>query len=126
VNQPSLDRLNQCHPDLIKLMLRVDQIYPIQVICGFRGEKDQNIAFENKKSKLKFPNSKHNYSPSLAVDVVPDPDRNTKTISWMDLMAFEIMCLAIELVADDLEIKIRLGRDFTFKDWPHVELINKK
>ena len=123
MNQASHDKLKECHPDLVRLMLRVDQIYPIHVICGFRGEKDQNHAFENKKSKLQYPNSKHNKRPSLAVDVVPDPDRNAKTISWVDLMAFEIMCLAIESVADDLKIKIRLGRDFSFKDWPHVELV---
>jgi peptidoglycan LD-endopeptidase CwlK len=122
MNTASLERLKQCHPDLIKLIMRVDEIYPVHVICGYRNEEDQNRAFAEKRSKLKFPNSKHNKKPSLAVDVVPDPDRNPKTISWVDLKAFQIMTYAIESVADDLGIKIKLGRDFSFKDWPHVEL----
>jgi len=123
MNADSLKRLKECHPDLVKLMLRVDEIYPIHVICGYRGEADQNKAFLEKRSKLKFPNSKHNKKPSHAVDLVPDPDRNPKTLSWNDIKAFEIMTHAIESVADDMDIKIRLGRDFSFKDWPHIELI---
>ena len=122
MNTDSLNRLKTCHPDLIKLILRVDEIYPVHVICGHRGKEDQDKAFKDKKSKLKFPESKHNKSPSLAVDIVPDPDRNPKTISWVDLDAFEIMLLAVESIADDYKIKIRLGRDFSFKDFPHIEL----
>ena len=122
MNTDSLNRLKTCHPDLIKLILRVDEIYPVHVICGYRGKEDQDKAFKDKKSKLKFPESKHNKSPSLAVDIVPDPDRNPKTISWVDLDAFEIMLLAVESIADDYKIKIRLGRDFSFKDFPHIEL----
>jgi len=102
--------------------MAVDEIYPIQCICGERNEKDQNEAFSQKKSKLKYPNSKHNKSPSTAGDFVPDPDRNPKTISWVDLKEFEIMCLAFESFAEKYEIKIKLGRDFSFKDWPHIEL----
>lgn len=119
----SLAKLKTCHPNLVKLMLRVDEIYPIHVICGERGKEEQDKAFEEKKSKLKYPESKHNKRPSLAVDVVPDPDRSAKTISWADLLPFEIMCLAIESAADELDINVRLGRDFDFKDYPHVELI---
>ena len=119
----SLSKLKECHPNLIKLINHVDTYYPVQVICGHRNEADQNKAFAEKKSKLKWPKSKHNKKPSLAVDVVPDPDRSPKTIDWTDLKEFEVMCLAIEAAADDLDIKIRLGRDFKFKDWPHVELL---
>lgn len=123
MNSKSLDRLRECHPDLIKLILRLDEVYPVHVVCGHRGKEDQDKAFAEKKSKLKFPDSKHNKTPSLAVDIVPDPDRDPKTISWIDLKAFEIMCLAVESIADEMNIKIRLGRDFKFKDFPHVELI---
>lgn len=120
----SLSKLKECHPDLIKLIMAVDALYPVQVICGHRGKEDQDKAFAEKKSKLKFPESKHNKKPSLAVDVVPDPDQNPKTISWVDLKEFEIMCYTLESKADELGIKIRLGRDFSFKDFPHVELVS--
>ena len=124
MNTDSLNRLKSCHPDLIKLIMRLDEIYPVHVTCGYRGKEDQDKAFKEKKSKLKFPDSKHNKTPSLAVDIVPDPDRNPKTISWTDLKPFEIMCLAVESIADEQGLKIRLGRDFKFKDFPHVELVN--
>lgn len=120
----SFQKLKECHPDLIKLVMAVDLHYPIQVICGHRNEADQNKAFEEKRSKLKFPESKHNKTPSMAVDCVPDPDQNPKTISWVDLKEFELMCLVFESKADELGIKIRLGRDFHFKDFPHIELVS--
>jgi peptidoglycan L-alanyl-D-glutamate endopeptidase CwlK len=123
MNQASLEKLKTCHKDLQRLIRRVDEIYPVHVICGYRGEEAQNDAFSNGKSQKKYPESKHNKTPSLAVDVVPDPDRDPKTLSWVDLKQYEIMCLAIESAADELKIKIRLGRDFKMKDWPHVELV---
>lgn len=123
MNKKSIEKLNTCHPDIIRLVQAVDEVYPIQCICGHRGEKDQNAAFAGKFSKLKFPNSKHNKTPSLAADLVPDPDRNPATIDWGDIKSFELMCLTIEQKADELGIKIRLGRDFKFKDYPHLELI---
>jgi peptidoglycan L-alanyl-D-glutamate endopeptidase CwlK len=120
MNTKSMNRLKECHPDLIKLILKVDEIYSVHVICGHRNEADQNKAFDEKKSQLKFPQSKHNKSPSLAVDIVPG---NGKVISWADLNAFEIMCLTVESMAEEYGIKIRLGRDFSFVDFPHIELI---
>lgn len=123
MNSTSLKKLKTCHPDIVKLAMAVDLVYPIQCICGERNEEDQNQAFKDGNSKSKYPESKHNKKPSLAGDFVPDPDNNPKTISWVDLSAFEIMCLAFEAEAEKLEIPIRLGRDFKFKDWPHIELI---
>jgi hypothetical protein len=35
------------------------------------------------------------------------------------------MCEHVEEIAKRLGIKIRLGRDFSFKDWPHIELHDK-
>ena len=123
MNTTSLNKLKTAHPDLVKLAMAVDAVYPIQVICGERKEADQNQAFKDKTSKLKYPNSAHNKNPSHAIDCVPDPDRNPKTISWVDLKEFEIMCLTFESYAEQFGIKIRLGRDFKFKDFPHIELM---
>lgn len=120
MNTKSLNRLKECHPNLIKLIMAVDEILPIHVICGHRGEKEQNEAFKSGHSKLAYPNSKHNSKPSRAVDVVSG---DGKVISWVDLKAFEIVCLAIESKAEEMEIRIRLGRDFKMVDWPHIELL---
>ena len=119
----SQSKLKECHPNLQTLIEVVDRIYPVQVICGYRNEADQNKAFKEKKSKLKYPLSKHNKRPSLAVDIVPDPDRNPKTIEWNDIEEFKKMLSVVEEEAKKLRIKIRLGRDFKFKDYPHVELL---
>lgn len=129
MNSTSLKKLSTCHPDIQALAKEVDSHYPIQCICGERNEADQDKAYEQRMSRVKFPNSKHNINPKMgrtnswAGDFVPDPDRNPKTLNWTDIKSFERMCLEFEEAARKLKIKIRLGRDFTFKDMPHVELV---
>lgn len=123
MNKKSRDKLATCHPNLIRLAIAVNNVYPIQCICGYRNDTDQEKAFKEGRSKLPPGKSKHNKKPSLAADFVPDPDTNPATIDWNDIEEFEKMCLVFEQKADEMGIKIRLGRDFRFKDFPHVELI---
>lgn len=123
MNKTSRDKLATCHPGLIRLAIAVNNVYPIQCICGYRNDADQERAFREGKSKLPPGKSKHNQRPSLAADFVPDPDRKASTIDWMDVKAFETMCLVFEQKAEELDIKIRLGRDFSLKDYPHIELV---
>lgn len=122
MNKTSLKKLETCHPDIQRLARAVDAVFPIQCICGYRGKEEQQKALKEKKSKLNWPDSKHNQKPSLAGDFVPDTDKNPATIDWDDTKAFQLMCLTFEQKADELGIKIRLGRDFKFVDLPHVEL----
>jgi hypothetical protein len=35
------------------------------------------------------------------------------------------MCDHVERIAKEKGIKVRMGRDFSFKDYPHVELSEK-
>lgn len=112
----SADKLRSCHKDLILLCESVLQEMDITILCGFRGEVEQNEAYNTGKSKLNFPQSKHNKSPSLAVDVAPYP------IDWSDVEKFKKMCLLFEEHAEKLGIDIRLGRDFSFRDYVHFEL----
>lgn len=123
MNKSSREKLATCHPNIVRLAIAVNNVYPIQCICGHRNETEQEKAFASGMSRLKFPKSKHNLKPSHAADFVPDPDKNAKTLDWNDIEEFERMCLVFEQVADELDIKIRLGRDFKFKDYPHLELI---
>lgn len=116
----SLSRLSTCHPDLQLLCNAVLQDMDITVLCGQRNETDQNKAFADGKSKLKFPNSAHNKTPSLAVDCAPYP------VDFNDIKKFEAMCIMFELAADKLGIDIKLGRDFSFHDYPHIELSSPK
>jgi len=75
----SKKRLCECCEDLQKLFSFVILYLDCSVLVGYRGEIEQNKAVESKKSSLKFPYSKHNVKPSLAVDVAPYPiDFNNK------------------------------------------------
>lgn len=120
----SKERLSECHPDLVRLMEALVQELDVTILCGHRGEKEQNAAFIAGNSKLQWPRSKHNSKPSRAVDVAPYSSK-VKGVDWKDIPAFEDMCKRIERLASELKIKIKLGRDFSFKDYPHVELSDK-
>lgn len=115
----SLERLETCHKDLQDLCHELIQYMDVTVLCGYRGEKEQNAAFHAGRSKLMYPRSKHNITPSKAVDLAPYP------IDWKDISRFKKMTDLIEMIAKEKGIKIRLGRDFSFKDWPHCELHDK-
>lgn len=115
----SLEKLAECHPDLQKIAHELIKEMDVTVLCGHRNEMDQNTAFINGKSKLQWPRSKHNKKPSEAVDIAPYP------IDWNNLARFHEMCSRVEQIAKKLNIKLRLGRDFSFKDYPHFELHDK-
>lgn len=123
MNKSSLDKLSTCAQRLINLAHAVDNDYPIQVVCGYRTKEEQDRAFQLGNSKLLWPKSKHNKLPSLAMDIVPDPDRNPATIDWNNIDEFKKMLAVVEAKAKELNIKIRLGRDFHFRDFPHIELV---
>ena len=71
----SLARLGQCHPLLQTLMHRViarpDLPFDLTILCGHRTQLEQEVAYKSGASKLRWPKSKHNQNPSLAVDVAP-------------------------------------------------------
>ena len=124
----SSKRLASCDPRLQLLMQTVlaRSDCDISILCGHRSEEDQEAAFQSKRSKVRFPNSKHNSSPSRAVDVAPYP------IDWEDLKRFEELADLVLDVADDLNIAVRWGGDWdmdgdttdqTFNDLPHFELL---
>lgn len=116
LGKKSLNRLSTCDEKLQKLVKELSSKMEITVLCGHRGEADQEAAFKAGNSKLQYPNSKHNSLPSKAVDIAPYP------IDWKDLKRFNEMCNKVESIAAKLGIKIRLGRTFKFVDMPHVEL----
>lgn len=71
----SLEKLNELDPRLQELahLMMSKQVMDFAVICGHRNESEQNAAFYKGKSKLKFPQSKHNSLPARAYDRVLFP-----------------------------------------------------
>lgn len=122
----STQKLMQAHPDLQRLFNKVAEKYECSVICGYRGEEEQNAAYAEGKSKARFGESLHNHKPSLAVDVVPYP------VDWNDIERFKRFSYYVRGVADGMGISIRHGADWDmdwdhkehkFQDWPHYELV---
>ena len=121
LSQSSYQRLDTCDTRIRRVFERAIKIVPASsdftILCGHRGEKDQNLAFEAGNSKLKWPNSKHNTSPSLAIDVVPFP------IDWANIERFYKLATYVFKAAQMEDVPIEWGGHwFRFKDYPHWEL----
>lgn len=87
------------------------------VICGHRGQADQDKAVAEGKSETPWPLSKHNALPSLAADCVPWP------LDWGDLTAFDMLAVVVKQCAADLGVEIVWGGDWKHLiDRPHFEL----
>jgi peptidoglycan L-alanyl-D-glutamate endopeptidase CwlK len=114
----SLKNLDQCHPKLQKIAHEAIKEFDFIVICGYRGEKEQNEAFRRGTSKLKFPKSKHNKTPALAFDAVPYIKGAPGGIDWSARAKFLEMRKCFKRAADKLGIPVR----FISWDLPHVEL----
>lgn len=121
----SLAELRTLDPRLQSILTEVIKYIDFTIICGHRGQAEQDKVYAEKKSKVKWPNSKHNTLPSKAVDIAPYP------IDWNDEVRFARLMGHIERVAYEQGVKIRLGLDFnrngrsndeSFLDFPHVEL----
>lgn len=129
----SLSRLYTCDPRLITLVLEAIKTTPIDfmVVCGARSKADQDKAVAEGKSKTPWPKSRHNRTPSEAVDLCPMIQGKLDwSRSKLKLLAKHILSEATRL-----GIPVRWGGDFnqngvigddTFIDMPHFELTTKK
>lgn len=114
------DRLNGVDSRLVELVTIVDKEIPLCVVCGFRGEVEQNKAFMQGLSKLKYPKSSHNKIPARAVDLAPLNEKNQ--INWRDIESFKRLNTCMQKHAQERNLKIRWGGNFSFKDYVHFEL----
>jgi peptidoglycan L-alanyl-D-glutamate endopeptidase CwlK len=72
-SKTSKRRLLTCHREIIRFAEEVLQVHDCSVITGYRNSVEQNKLYyaTPRRSKLKYPNSKHNINPSIAIDLVP-------------------------------------------------------
>lgn len=108
----SLTQLATCHPDLVRIAEELIKEMDVVVLCGHRGQKAQDDAFNRGTSKLRYPKSKHNKLPSLAMDLAPYP------INWEARAKFLDMRERVRAIAKRLGIPVR----FISWDLPHIEL----
>ena len=69
----SKKELSTCHEDLQDLFNEVIKYVDCSVLEGHRSKERQNKLYEEGKTKVKYPNGRHNASPSRACDIVPYP-----------------------------------------------------
>ena len=121
----SRKRLETCDDNLKLLFNEVVKNFDCSIIVGYRGREDQNRAFREGHSKVKWPNGRHNKQPSSAVDVAPYP------IDWDDRERFIYFAGFVKGVAYRMNISIRWGGDWDgdtelsdnkFDDLVHFEL----
>jgi peptidoglycan LD-endopeptidase CwlK len=118
LSKSSLKYLGECHPDLRKVANECIKHYDFAIYCGHRGKAAQDRAFREKKSKVKWPNSKHNKTPSLAFDAYPVPGPN-----WNNIPSFHTMARHMKEAARKVGVNIKWGGDFkSFFDGPHFEI----
>jgi|TARA_Y100000310_G_scaffold265794_1_gene277018 peptidoglycan L-alanyl-D-glutamate endopeptidase CwlK len=121
----SKKRLATCDDRLQDLFKEVIKYFDCTVIQGHRGEAEQNQAYDAGRSKLRYPDGKHNADPSKAVDVAPYP------IDWSDRDRFHYFGGFVLGIASQMGLKIRWGGDWDrdtevkdnrFDDLPHFEI----
>ena len=122
---PSKKRLSTCDKKLQTLFNEVVKHFDCSVLCGHRGEEEQNKAYKAGNSQKQFPHGKHNKLPSNAVDVAPYP------IDWDDRERFQYFAGFVLGTAKQLNINIRYGGDWDgdndlkdndFDDLVHFEI----
>lgn len=136
-SQTSLVKLATAHPKLQEIAHEVIKVIDHTIMQGHRNKADQDKAFAEGKSKLKWPDGNHNSVPSKALDVAPVYfDAGKSQIDWKDLAAFGRLMGAYQMVAYQKGIKLRFGLDWDgdfrtvdrdptedFLDAPHVEIV---
>lgn len=129
-SRTSKNRLTTCDQQLQDVFNEVIKIIDCSILEGVRSEEDQNQLYREGKSKVEWPNSKHNGYPSSAIDAAPYIAR--KGIPWKDVRYFYHFAGIVMAVAHSMGVELRWGGDWdsdhrfddqTFDDLVHFELL---
>ena len=121
----SRERLSTCDSKLQKVFNEVIKHVDCSILEGHRDKDRQNKLYEEGKTKVKYPNGRHNRQPSSAVDVTPYP------VDWEDRERQTLFAGFVIGVASQMGLNIRWGGDWDqdfqvvdnrFDDFPHFEL----
>ena len=121
----SKKRLSTCDSKLQEIFNEVIKHVDCSVLEGHRSKDRQNKLYEEEKTKVKYPDGRHNRQPSSAVDVTPYP------VDWKDRERQTLFAGFVIGVASQMGINLRWGGDWDqdfqvvdnrFDDFPHFEL----
>jgi len=140
----SLSKLENVHHDLVKILKLAITRTPVDfgISEGCRSVERQNELYHQGKSKIDGINEKgkHNYSPSLAVDIYAyHPDLETRKKLAYDVPTLCLIAGVIIASAEELKAKGEIKHsicwggnwdndgvilyDQSFDDLPHFELV---
>lgn len=124
-SQRSLDNLKNVDERLVRICNELIKRVDFTVIEGFRTPERQKELYDKGFSKIDgiSKKGKHNYSPSLAIDIIPykkghNPFDGSKE---SDIM-FDNLAKEFKQVAKELGINITWGGDWKFIDKPHFQI----
>jgi len=130
-SKSSRKKLETCHQDLQTIFNYVIKYWDNTIICGHRTKEEQDDVYEKGYSQVKYPNSKHNSFPSMAVDSVPYPINWTNTDRMKVYVGFVLGVAAMMKSNGQIEHHLVSGldwdsdtflKDHTFHDHPHFQL----
>jgi peptidoglycan L-alanyl-D-glutamate endopeptidase CwlK len=123
LSERSRKNLESCDQAIKTLVYEALKEYDVVVVEGWRDKETQDKYYSEGKSKLRWPDSRHNKQPSRAVDLgIFNKDLNG--IDWANLNPFFELAGYLKAVARQKGIKMRWGGDYKhFKDYPHFELL---
>ena len=125
-------KLSTCDVRLQNIAHQVLRMKDHSIIKGHRNRADQNAAYYAmpQRSKLKWPDGKHNAYPSMAMDVQTYPSEH---LTEQDLREEQLYLLGLYVgIAHQLDIVLRTGADWDrsgvisdngFDDFFHVEIV---
>ena len=124
-SQRSLDNLKNVDERLVRICNELIKRIDFAVIEGFRTPERQKEMYDKGFSKIDgiSKKGKHNYSPSLAIDIIPykkghNPFDGSKE---SDIM-FDNLAKEFKQVAKELGINITWGGEWKFIDKPHFQI----
>ena len=125
----SKERLATCDKRLQKVFNEIIKYVDCSVLEGHRSQERQDKLYGEGKTKVKYPNGRHNSDPSRAVDITPWP------IDWDDRERQTLFAGFVLGISRSMGIKLRWGGDWNmdfnvgdnqFDDFPHFEIREKK
>lgn len=128
----SRKQLDTCHEDLQTICNEVIISFDFSVIEGERDKATQNRLKLEGKSKILYPHSKHNHTPSMAVDIVPYPSQHESKMNMVMLAGWMLATTERLYKEGKISHKLIWGGDWnrnndntdqTFDDFWHFELI---
>ena len=121
--------LATCDKRLQKVLNEVIKHVDCSVLEGYRDKERQNKLYDEGKTKVKYPEGRHNCNPSFAVDVARYP------IDWDDRERHTLFAGFVIGIARGMDIELRWGGDWNrnwdtmdnrFDDFPHFEIYEKR